>query len=107
MKYYGSVYLGAGRKYDLSGLRAHDDPYEALLDADAQWNAKPGQGPECARLLVVIQTENRAGKEITVQEAFFQFTNSEACIAFAASREAFLWASEESQNWNGDAEMMT
>lgn len=107
MKYYGSVYLGAGRKYDLSGLRAYDDPYEALLDANAQWNAEPDQDPECARLLVVIQTENRAGREITVQEAFFQFTDSKACRVFAAKREDFSWATEESQNWNGNASFMT
>ncbi len=107
MKYYGSVYLGAGRAYNLSGLHAYDDPHEALLDANAQWNAKPGQNPECARLLVVIQTEIQAGKEITVQKAFFQFTDSEACEAFAASLEAFSWVTEESQNWNGDAKMMT
>ena len=107
MKYYGSVYLGAGWEYNLRGLRARDIFYEALLDADAQWNAKPDQDFECARLLVVIQTEIQAGKEITVQKAFFQFTDSEACEAFAASLEAFSWVTEESQNWNGDAKMMT
>ena len=107
MKYYGSAYLGADWEYDLRGLRAHDDPYEALLDANAQWNVKQDQGPECARLLVVIQTEIRAGKEVIVQKAFFQFTNSKACRVFAAKRETFSWATEKSQNWNGNAEMMT
>lgn len=107
MKYYGSVYLSAGRTYYLRGLRAHDDPYEALLDADAQWNAKPDQDPECARLLVVIQTEIRAGKEIIVQKAFFQFTDSEICEAFAAARKRFIWATEERRNWNGNASFMT
>lgn len=107
MKYYGSVYLGAGWEYNLRGLRARDIFYEALLDADAQWNAKPDQDFECARLLVVIQTEIRAGREITVQEAFFQFTDSKACRAFAANREAFSWATEDSQNWNGNASFMT
>lgn len=105
MKYYGSAYLGAGRVYDLRGLRAYDDPYEALLDANAQWNAEPD--PYIARLLVVIQTEIRAGKEITVQKAFFQFTDSEICEAFTAARKRFIWATEERQNWNGNASFMT
>ena len=105
MKYYGSAYLGAGRVYDLRGLRAYDDPYEALLDANAQWDAEPD--PYIARLLLVIQTEIQAGKEITVQKAFFQFTNSKACRVFAVKRETFSWATEESQNWNGNAKMMT
>ena len=105
MKYYGSAYLGAGRVYDLRGLRAYDDPYEALLDANAQWDAEPDT--YIARLLVVIQTEIQAGKEITVQKAFFQFTNSKACRVFAVKRETFSWATEESQNWNGNAKMMT
>lgn len=105
MKYYGSAYLGAGRAYDLSGLCAYDDPYEALLDANAQWDAEPD--PYIARLLVVIQTEIRAGKEIIVQKAFFQFTDSEICEAFAAARKRFIWATEERRNWNGNASFMT
>lgn len=103
MKYYGAPYGGIAGKYDLTGLRAFENPYEALASANHQWDSIPDN--DISRLLVVIADGYVSDEE---SMAFFQFTDAKACASFIADKEEIIWSTADmhNQKWNGNAHMM-
>ena len=104
MKYFGAVYLGNIDAYNTQELRAYDDPYQALLKANDEWNADPEK--QIARLLIVLRKSEESDEIIIEDKAYFQFTDSDACKAFVENKSKIKWSTSDRQEWNGNAKMM-
>jgi hypothetical protein len=104
MKFYGTVYKGLHHDYNINGLQAYNNPYDALIAANAEWTADPHK--QIARLLTVIQISDETGAKTLTSKAFFQFTDSRACIEFVRKQSVIKWGTDTSQNWNGNANLM-
>ncbi len=104
MKYYGSVYLGNIDIYNMQELKEFDDPYQALDRANSEWNADPEK--QIARLLIVFRKSETSDEISTANNAYFQFTDSNACKMFIKNKSEIKWSKSDEQIWNGNAQMM-
>ena len=84
MKYYGLVYEGNSHTYDTDGKKMYADPYEALKEANEEWQSNPKK--QVARLLLVIR-ESEEGEEPTIHDkAYFQFTDPVSFLNFVKGK---------------------
>ena len=102
VKYCGFPYQGRYAIYNTEKELFFDNPYNALKNANAKWDAN--RDFQIARLLVVVAVDT--ANTSLIQYAFFQFTNSKACKNFITSKTDIVWSSNEAQVWNGNAQMM-
>ena len=103
MYYYGFAYKGYGAVYSTENAIQCNDPYEALIIANQEWEA---DSDHIGRLLVVIEVapqENYSSET----KAYFQFTSEKACADYVAQKGEIKWSEEDDPKWNGDAHMMT
>lgn len=101
MKYYGMIYVGNIDIYNKKkeNTKAYDSPYDALLQANIDWNRK--EAVEGHRFFIILQD----GAE--KHNAYFQFTDNSACEKFIRDKKHIIWSSPEEQVWNGNACAMT
>ena len=100
MKYYGSIYRGIAGSYDASSMQAYDDPYAAMLAANAEWNADPSL--QIPRLLLVIRVADSEEPAVKNDRAYFQFCDSPSADRFAKERSKIMWSTEDCPLGNGN-----
>lgn len=104
LKYFGSIYRGNIKIYDTHTLKTFNDPYEALLYANSEWNREESEW--VARLLIVLRKSDSTESAIPEDKAYFQYTDDKACERFAEQKSEIRWSSDKRQIWNGNAKMM-
>jgi len=103
MKYYGMTFNKFKSTKRMIGNKTFDDVYEALENANLQWETENEDSSNCIRLLVIISFNEESKM---TEQAFFQFKNSISCQNFIISREKIVWSLEEKEKWNGNVHVM-
>lgn len=103
MKHCGFVYMGNVAVYRIEEKNTHDNPYDALDEANREWSSDPEK--QVARLLVVVRACD-SNENSAKDKAFFGFTDAKACKLFCKRKSEIIWSNSEEQIWNGDYELI-
>lgn len=104
MKYYGMMYHGNVASYDFSKAIVRDSAYDALADANEEWNKQ--NDPEGYHLLVVFRCDDNGDISEKDCNAYFQFVSTKSSEKFIKDHNQIQWSNPKSQKWNGDAKLM-
>lgn len=104
MSYFGSRYKGNIDAYHVEKMQAFESPYSALDFANREWDEE-SEEKDAARLLIVLNDDPEMRKK-QKGEAYFQFTDSAACMKFVSEKCEIIWSNPENQLWNGNGRFM-
>lgn len=98
------MYDGIAGTYQTDNETSYNTPFEALIEANRKWEEAPDL--HVSRLLIVLRKPDAAEVAVDNEAAYFQFTSSKACKAFARKKSQIVWSRADKQEWNGDANLM-